>query len=141
MYAGNAFICSFLARPRPSAVLKSIVFVSKFGKKFLIIDKTLLVFKNISEIKKILQAFEDKKLLINILDKSILSEGTLTFIGKENGSKELLNCSVVSSNYVKNGKVLGTLGVIGPRRMDYARVIPLVDYMSKLVSRLLEIIN
>jgi heat-inducible transcriptional repressor len=99
------------------------------------------VFTDIKEMKKLLKAFEDKKLLMNILDKSILTEGTITFIGSENDSADLENLSVVSSNYGRDGNVLGSLGVIGPRRMDYARVIPLVDYMSKLVSRLIEIID
>ena len=99
------------------------------------------VFKDIKEMKKLLRAFEDKMLLVKILDKSILTDKTSIFIGEENDAEALANCSVVSSNYVKDGNVLGTLGVIGPRRMDYARVIPLVGYMSKLVSRLLEITN
>jgi heat-inducible transcriptional repressor len=99
------------------------------------------VFKDIKEMKKLLRAFEDKMLLMNILDKSILADETVIIIGQENNAEELANCSVVSSNYAKDGNVLGALGVIGPRRMDYARVIPLVGYMSELVSRLLEIIN
>ncbi len=100
------------------------------------------IFKDITEIKKILRALEDKKLLINILDKSILSDETvLISIGKENDTKELSNCSVVTSNYGSSGNILGTLGVIGPVRMDYARIIPLVGFMSKLVSRLINISN
>jgi heat-inducible transcriptional repressor len=97
------------------------------------------VFKDISEVKKIMRALEDKALLVKILDMSILAEGTVAIIGEENNNKELSNLSVISSSYGTEDNVLGTLGVIGPRRIDYARVIPLVDYMSKLVSRLIEI--
>ncbi len=97
------------------------------------------IYNDITEMKKLLRAFEDKKLLVRLLDKSIETDGITTFIGKENASDELQNCSVVSSKYGRDGNTLGTLGVIGPRSMDYASVIPLVDYMSKLVSRMVEI--
>jgi len=60
-----------------------------------------------------------------------------TFIGEESGYKILDECSLVTSTYEVDGQVLGVLGVIGPTRMAYERVIPLVDVTAKLVSAVL----
>ena len=99
-------------------------------------------FKDITEMKKLMKAFEDKRLLMSILDNAISSEGTAAvIIGEESDTEELSNCSVITSSYSIDGNTLGTLGVIGPKSINYKRVIPLVEYMSQLVSRLFEILS
>lgn len=84
--------------------------------------------------KLLLKAFEEKSVLVKILDKAMDTTGIQTFIGSENGVNEIRGCSIVTAPYSSNGNVLGTLGVIGPTRMNYARVIPLVSYTAGLLS-------
>jgi len=64
--------------------------------------------------------------------------GIQIFIGSENRLTGIEDCSLVVSTYQGGDHVMGTLGVIGPTRMEYARVIPLVDHTARLLSRLLE---
>ncbi len=59
-------------------------------------------------------------------------------IGSENELREMEDCSLVVSTYGYKGEVLGALGVIGPRRMNYSRVIPIVDYTARVLSEILE---
>ncbi len=91
--------------------------------------------KNIERMKTIFQAFTKKSNLVRLLDRSIDADGVLVFIGSENRHRMLEDCSVVTASYKCNDRVVGTLGVIGPKRMDYSKVIPVVDYTSKLLSR------
>jgi heat-inducible transcriptional repressor len=64
----------------------------------------------------------------------VRAEGVQIFIGEESGYKVLDECSVVTAPYSVNGKILGVLGVIGPTRMAYERVIPIVDMTAKLLG-------
>jgi len=84
--------------------------------------------------KLLFKTFEEKSVLVKILDKAMDTTGIQTFIGSENGVNEIRGCSIVTAPYSSNGNVLGTLGVIGPTRMNYARVIPLVSYTAGLLS-------
>ncbi len=90
---------------------------------------------DLDRMKRIFQALERQSTLVQLLDRSMHSEGVLVFIGSENPLRMLEDCSLVTANYKCNNRVIGTLGVIGPKRMDYSRVIPIVDYTSKLLSR------
>jgi len=91
--------------------------------------------ENIEKMKIVFQAFTKKTNLIKLLDRSMDAEGVLVYIGSENRHRMLEDCTVVTATYKCNGRPMGTLGVIGPKRMDYSRVIPVVDYTSKLLSR------
>lgn len=93
-------------------------------------------FADIEKIRTLFRAFEDKYKLIKLLDKTAAAEGIKVFIGSENPFFEMQNCSLVVSNY-QAGSVVGTLGVIGPVRMQYRQVIQVVDYTSRLLSRVL----
>ena len=91
---------------------------------------------DIERLKGLLMAMEEKSRLIRILNEC-LSGGPRIFIGKECDIQELNDCSLVAGSYECNNQVLGTVGVLGPTRMQYARLIAIVDFTAKLMSRLL----
>jgi heat-inducible transcriptional repressor len=93
--------------------------------------------KNISSLRKIFEIFEKRTALMKLLDQSQLGEGIQIFIGNESGYSSLDECSLVTSPYETDGEIVGTLGVIGPTRMAYERVIPIVDITAKLLSNAL----
>jgi heat-inducible transcriptional repressor len=84
------------------------------------------------------RAFEEKATMVRLLDKCMEPKGVQIAIGSESQIQEMETCSLVTSTYGYKGEVLGALGVIGPRRMNYSRVIPLVDYTAKLLTEILE---
>ncbi len=94
-------------------------------------------FADIEKMRVLFRAFEDKYRLIKLLDKTVAAEGIKVFIGSENPFFEMQGCSLVVGNY-QAGNVVGTLGVIGPVRMQYKQVIEAVDYTAKLLSRILD---
>ena len=95
-------------------------------------------FGNISIMTDLFRAFEEKATMVKLLDKCIAPRGVQISIGSESQVQEMETCSLVTSTYGCEGKVWGALGVIGPRRMNYSRIIPLVDYSATLLSEILE---
>ncbi len=91
---------------------------------------------DIERLKGLLIAMDEKSRLVRILNEC-LSGGPKIFIGKECDIEELNDCSLVAGSYECNNQVLGTVGVLGPTRMQYARLIAIVDFTAKLMSRLL----
>ncbi len=89
---------------------------------------------NMSRLRELLELFERKTLLVQIMDVSTRAQGVQIFIGEESGISTLDECSVVTAPYETDGHVVGTVGVIGPTRMAYDRVIPIVDITAKLLS-------
>lgn len=96
-------------------------------------------FTDIEEMVILLKAFEEKNILVKIMDKALSTEGVQVFIGGENKIKEIQNCSLVASSYGKSDDICGTLGVIGPKRMNYSKVIPTVGYLAKRLSNYLKL--
>ncbi len=94
-------------------------------------------FATVDKMRSLFKAFEDKYTLLRLLDRSVAAEGIKVFIGSENPFFEIQGCSIVVSSYQASPNVVGTLGVIGPTRMQYKQVIQVVDYTSKLLSKLL----
>ncbi len=92
---------------------------------------------NVNSLRKLFDAFEQRSSLMQLLDKSQKAEGIQIFIGGESGYLPLDECSMITAPYEADGQVVGTLGVIGPTRMAYERVIPIVDITSKLLSNAL----
>lgn len=92
---------------------------------------------NMASLRKLFDLFEQKTSLMQLLDTSNKASGVQIFIGGESNLVPMDHMSVVTSPYTVNGKVVGTLGVIGPTRMAYERVIPLVDITAKLLSNAL----
>ncbi len=91
----------------------------------------------IETLQRLFDAFKTKRDLLDLLDRSMKAEGVSVFIGEESGFSALGECSVIASPYEIDGKVIGTLGVIGPTRMSYDSVISVVDITSKLLSQAL----
>ncbi len=89
---------------------------------------------NMARLRRLFDVFEQKTALAQLLDLSSHAEGVQVFIGGESGIAPLDECSVVAAPYEVDGEVVGTVGVIGPTRMAYERVIPLVDITSKLIA-------
>lgn len=92
---------------------------------------------NMSSLRKLFEMFEQKTGLMQLLDVSSKATGVQIFIGGESQLVPMDDMSVVTAPYEVNGKIVGTLGVIGPTRMAYERVIPIVDITAKLLSNAL----
>ena len=92
---------------------------------------------NMERLRRLFDMFEQKTSLLHLLDVSQRAQGVQIFIGGESGLAPLDECSVVTAPYEVDGQVIGTLGVIGPTRMAYERVIPIVDVTAKLLSNAL----
>jgi len=92
---------------------------------------------NMDRLRQLFDLFEQKTSLLHLLDESQKAQGVQIYIGGESGLVPLDECSVVTAPYEVGGQVLGTLGVIGPTRMAYERVIPIVDITAKLLSNAL----
>jgi heat-inducible transcriptional repressor len=95
-------------------------------------------FATVEKMKALFKAFEEKSLLIRLIDKSTQAKGLHVLIGHESEADEIAGCSLILSHYTVGDQVVGTVGVIGPTRMHYSKVIPVVDYTARLVSRFLE---
>lgn len=93
---------------------------------------------DLERVRKLFDALETKKELLRLLDHTQTAEGVQIFIGAENELFGLSGCSVIAAPYTDaNHRYVGAIGVIGPTRLDYARIIPVVDYTAKLISRLI----
>jgi len=92
---------------------------------------------NMSSLRAMFDLFEQKTGLMQLLDVSSKASGVQIFIGGESQLVPMDEMSVVTAPYEANGKIVGTLGVIGPTRMAYERVIPIVDITSRLLSNAL----
>lgn len=88
--------------------------------------------------KKLFAAFEEKNLLLKILDKSVEESGIHIYLGSESLVSEFEGLSFVTAPYARGGETIGALGVVGPVRMDYARIIPLVDYTAGLLCKVFQ---
>ncbi len=90
--------------------------------------------QDMTRLRQLFELFERKTSLVQILDLSLRGQGVQVFIGGESGVSAPDDVSVVSSPYKVDGEVVGTVGVIGPTRMAYDRVVPIVDVTAKLLS-------
>ncbi len=89
---------------------------------------------NMDRLRRLFDMFDQKTSILHLLDVSQRAEGVQIYIGGESGISPLDEYSVITAPYEANGQVIGTLGVIGPTRMAYERVIPIVDVTAKLLS-------
>lgn len=101
-------------------------------------ERNLLAVRDLSQdmgrMRQLFELFEHKTSLVRILDISLRGEGVQIFIGGESGVSTPDDVSVVTAPYKVGGDVVGTVGVIGPTRMAYDRVVPIVDVTAKLLS-------
>jgi heat-inducible transcriptional repressor len=85
-------------------------------------------------LRQLFDAFSRKRDILHLLDQSLAAQGIQIFIGEESGSDIFDQCSLVTSPYGSEGRIMGVLGVIGPTRMAYDRVIPIVDVTARLLG-------
>ena len=90
--------------------------------------------EEVSSLRELFDSFEEKKDLLHLLESCSQAEGVQIFIGEEAGYEVLDNYSVVTAPYSDGSRTLGVLGVIGPTRMSYAHVIPIVDVTARMLS-------
>ena len=93
---------------------------------------------NVDKLRRLFEAFNEKRDLLHLLDQCVRAERVQIFIGHESGYQILDDCSVVTAPYVVDNEVVGVLGVIGPTRMAYERVIPIVNLTARLVGSALD---
>ncbi|MFA6162007.1 MAG: heat-inducible transcriptional repressor HrcA [Methylobacter sp.] len=100
-------------------------------------ETNLMGFSELSDmdrLKKLFEAFSQKQGVIHLLDQCMQAEGVQIFIGEESGYQAFDQCSLVTSSYSVSDEVVGVLGVIGPTRMAYEKIIPFVDVTAKLLG-------
>lgn len=104
-------------------------------------ETNLMGYEEMSDVtllRQLFEAFNEKQGILDLLDKSLQAQGMQIFIGHESGYEALDHCSVITANYSSaDDQVLGVLGVIGPTRMAYDRIIPVVDMTAKLLGSVL----
>jgi heat-inducible transcriptional repressor len=93
---------------------------------------------DVDKLKSLFNAFSRQHDMLRLLDQSLNADGVQIFIGQESGYQILEQCSIVAAPYTTEDDTVGVLGVIGPTRMAYERVIPIVDITSKLLGRALK---
>ncbi|PLX29883.1 MAG: heat-inducible transcriptional repressor HrcA [Alphaproteobacteria bacterium] len=118
--------------------------VETYDKPTLILSGHSHLLNNVADqtqldnIKRLFEIFERRTDISSLLDASMSGEGVQIFIGSENQLFEDTGCSMIVSPYLDaSGRVFGSLGVVGPTRLNYARVIPMVDYTAKIIGRLI----
>lgn len=90
------------------------------------------------KLKKLFDSFSRKKEILELFDSTLLGQGIKIFIGNESGSHTFDECALISAPYKVDERTIGVLGIVGPRRMAYQNVIPLVDITAKLLSAALQ---
>src|ERR1700688_1363118 len=95
-------------------------------------------FADHNRLRELLHALEDRSALLDLLERSVAHSGLTVSIGSGNIDARLASISVVAASYQNGTMPLGSVAIVSPVRMDYARVIPLVDYTARTLSRLLE---
>jgi heat-inducible transcriptional repressor len=108
------------------------------GVEYVIAGETNLMgfaeLSNVDRLRRLFEAFNEKHDILKLLDSCLHAEGIQIFIGQESGYRILDDISVVTAPYMLDNKVVGVLGIIGPTRMAYERVIPIVDVTAKLLG-------
>lgn len=106
------------------------------GRANLLDDVTAI--EDLERIRALFQILETKDTLLRLLDATQQGEGVQIYIGADNGLFGLAGCSMVLAPYVNSREqIVGAIGVIGPTRINYARIVPMVDFTAKLIGRLI----
>jgi heat-inducible transcriptional repressor len=93
---------------------------------------------DVARIRALFEALETKDTMLKLLEAANKAEGVQIFIGAENDLFSHTGCSMIITPYMNSREqVVGAIGVIGPTRLNYARIIPMVDYTAKVIGRLL----
>ena len=95
-------------------------------------------FSDPGKVRELMRALDDKTALLELLERSLRQQGLMVSIGSENYDPRLSAFAVIAAPYVGGSRPIGSLAIVGPTRMDYERVIPLVEYTARALSRILE---
>jgi heat-inducible transcriptional repressor len=94
--------------------------------------------EDLERVRSLFDDLETKRGVVDLLGRAELADGVRLFIGSENKLFSLSGSSTIIAPYRDSaGRILGVIGVIGPTRLNYARIIPMVDYTAKVVSKML----
>lgn len=108
------------------------------GQDYVLAGQTNLMdineLSDLDKLRNLFEAFNRKRDILHLLEQALGATGVQIFIGEEAGYEAFDDCSIVTSTYGEDGEVLGVLGVIGPTRMPYERVIPIVDLTAKMLT-------
>ncbi len=108
------------------------------GKDYVLAGQTNLMeineLSDLEKLRNLFEAFSRKRDILHLLEQALGANGVQIFIGEEAGYEAFDDCSIVTSTYGDDGEILGVLGVIGPTRMPYERVIPIVDLTAKMLT-------
>ncbi len=91
-------------------------------------------FSDADKMKALFKAFEEKSRIVKLLNSCLEGERINVLIGSENLYPEMSDCSVITSNYAVENRLVGVVGIIGPKRMEYGKIISLVDSLSHLIG-------
>lgn len=100
-------------------------------------ETQLLDYKELADLQRLrqlLEAFHEKREILGVLDQCLRADRVQIFIGRESGLEWFEHCSVVTAPYSVDGDIVGVLGVVGPTRMSYDRVIPIVDMTARFLG-------
>ncbi|WP_022851650.1 heat-inducible transcriptional repressor HrcA [Limisalsivibrio acetivorans] len=95
-------------------------------------------FTDVKKLKELYSIFEEKHFFGELLDRCTREKGVQIFVGSEIGKEEIAEMGLVSNSYTRGGQIVGSLGIIGPKRMSYPKVVSVVDYTSVLITKMLE---
>lgn len=98
-------------------------------------------FATVGQMKALFEAFEKKGLILKLLERASEARGIQILIGSENPVPDLRTCTVISAPFGKTGPNRGSVGIIGPTRMDYARAVGLVGYTASLLTETLDTLS
>ena len=108
------------------------------GMEYVIAGETNLMgfseLLSVDKLRRLFEAFNEKRDMLNLLDLSLKGQGVQIFIGQESGHQILDDCSIITAPYSTDSGAVGVIGVIGPTRMAYDRVIPVVDLTARLLG-------
>ena len=125
-----------------STASKAMEVADEYEDEFIVAGERNLMdfaeYSNIEKLKQLFDAFSRKRMMIDLLDRSISADGVQIFIGSESGFSMLDDSSVIAAPYKMSKNQIGVLGVIGPKRMAYDRVVPIVDLTAKMLGSIIE---
>jgi heat-inducible transcriptional repressor len=128
-------LATLSARPQDTGIADDRILIVRGASNLL---EEIDALSDLARVRTLFEDIERKNELIGLLDTARGGEGVRVFIGSENRLFSLSGSSIVAAPYADaKGKVLGVIGVIGPTRLNYARIVPMVDYTAKIVGRIL----
>ncbi|MCM8782226.1 MAG: hypothetical protein NC828_04180, partial [Candidatus Omnitrophica bacterium] len=131
---------SYFILQKTSAIINAMLEIFRSDELYLEGISSLLTqpeFEDAKIAKSIVEILENKSMLLELIEKDLESDGMRIYIGRENSCPYMRRCSILTSGYKVKDELSGRLGIIGPTRMAYDHLIPLVNYVSETLSKTL----